>query len=91
MYRQRCASLEKVNGVETVLEIPATNVALSELLAAPAESLSFLAGDAAEMACAAVADFLGLLCLGAIEPAVVRHEPWGRRSPGGRRRAVRVR
>ena len=74
MYRQRCASLEKVNGAETVLEIPATNVALSELLAAPAESLSPLAGDA-ERACAAAADFLGLLCRGALEPALVRNEP----------------
>ena len=74
MYRQRCASLEKVNGAETVLEIPATNVALSELLAAPGESLSPLAGDA-ERACAAAADFLGLLCRGALEPALVRNEP----------------
>ena len=32
-------------------------MALSELLAAPAESLSSLAGDAAEMACAAEADY----------------------------------
>ena len=30
MYRQRRASLEKVNGVETVREIPAVDVALSE-------------------------------------------------------------
>jgi hypothetical protein len=50
MYRQRRASLEKVNGVETVIEIPAADVALSELHAAPAESLSSVAGGAAEMA-----------------------------------------
>jgi RNA polymerase sigma-70 factor (ECF subfamily) len=60
MYRQRRASPEEVNGVETVLEIPGTDVALSELLGAPVESLSSLAGDADETACGAgavVADF----------------------------------
>jgi hypothetical protein len=39
MYYRWRASLEEVNGMETVLEIPATGVALSEPLAAPAESL----------------------------------------------------
>lgn len=46
--------------METVLEIPVTDVALSELLAASPESLSSPAGNTAEMACdagAAVADF----------------------------------
>jgi len=32
MYLRRRARPEKMNGVETVLEIPATDVALSELL-----------------------------------------------------------
>jgi hypothetical protein len=58
MCRQRRASVEEVNGVETVLEILPADAALGELLAAPAESLSSLTGHAAEMAGAAVADFL---------------------------------
>lgn len=76
MYRHRRASLEEVNGVETVLEIAATEVALSELLAAPAESLSSLADDAAEMAGVAGGGFLGLLCPGAIEPAIAVSGSW---------------
>jgi len=38
MYRQRRASLEKVNGVETVIEIPAADVALSEHVWSRADS-----------------------------------------------------
>jgi hypothetical protein len=57
MYRRRRASLEEMNGAETVPEIPATDVALCEPLAASAESLAALTGDPAEMAGAAVADF----------------------------------
>jgi hypothetical protein len=61
MYRRRRPSLEEVNGMETVLEIPATDVALSEPLAAPAESLSSRAGETAENGLRSCGGFLGLL------------------------------
>jgi hypothetical protein len=47
----RRASLEKVNGVETVLEILATDVPLPKRLATPPETPSSAADDTAELTC----------------------------------------
>jgi hypothetical protein len=59
--------------VETVLELSAADVAFSDLLAAQPESLPFQAGNTAGNGSRDRVS--GLLRAGALEPALVRHEP----------------